>query len=447
MNWSRGINASDFMIYIDKKAYRFYISTICSFSPFVRDLVRNNQYWYVFQTLKDPNDDFEQLIKLINGFEIDISISNVTLLNEVSKILQIQPLLKATDSFIKTIQRTPDNNLNLLESYITHQIACPELINEIVSKWDLYETLTDSPKEGLLLLSVESLESLFSSENFSVSNEETFFELIIKIIEQNGQPYSSLFSYCDFTKLTSNQIFRMIEIVAFDSLPPYIVDSLEQIFIQGADSNVKEATFDSPESRFLSKEQYILKFKPTYDDGFSYNGIFHRILTFSSSVFEKYVELTCGGDKKRYLSSLFAYDNIEEFHWDNYSNSNPKLDFKNAWIMITLPYHKIRLEDYTFVVPEDAKFIKTRPKSWYILARNHNDQPDSWQKIEIKKNSNVFASRDKYIKTFTLPSTNNKNFYSQFKIVFTESQNTKKSSNDQEIVLCGLEFYGTLARI
>ena len=104
MNWPQNIYTPDFIIYIDKKTYKFYTSVISTYSPFIRDLIRNNQFWYYFQALKDPNEDFEQLIKLINGFEIDISISNVTLLNEVSKILQIQSLLKATDSFIKSIQ-------------------------------------------------------------------------------------------------------------------------------------------------------------------------------------------------------------------------------------------------------------------------------------------------------------------------------------------------------
>ena len=85
---------SDFIFKIDNKEYKCFASSISSFSPFVLDLIRRNQFWYNFESLKDPNEDFRQLIKLINGFEIDISISNVTLLNEVSKILQIQDVVK-----------------------------------------------------------------------------------------------------------------------------------------------------------------------------------------------------------------------------------------------------------------------------------------------------------------------------------------------------------------
>ena len=434
---------TDFIFCVEDKTYKCYTSSISTFSPFIQELIKKNQFSYKFQTLKDPNEDFEQLIKLINGFEIDISIPNVTLLNEVSKILQIQSLLKATDSFIKSIQHSPDNILSLLESYVSHQIPCPDLVTEVINKWDTLETLIDAPKEGLLLLSVESFDTIFSSEGFSIKNQDSFFDLIIKIIEQNGQPYSSLFSYCDFTKLTSNQIFKMIEIAAFDYIPPKIVDSLEKKFIQGADTTVKPIP-ESPEQRFLSKDQFVAKFKPNYDDASIFNGIFHHILTYSITVFDKYVKVTCGGDKQRYLNTLFEYNNIEERHWDNYSSSNSKLDFRNAWIMITLPHHKIRLEDYTLVVYQE--FVKTRPKSWTILARNHTES-DNWIKIEEKKlkNQNIFQNKDKYIKTFTIP--NDRNFYSQFKIQFTESQGCKKAGVDQEIVLCGIEFYGTLVRI
>lgn len=439
---------NDFFFNIDQKKYKCYASTICSFSPVVCNLISNNQFLYNFDILKDPNGDFEQFLKLINGFEIDISMSNAAFLNEISKVLQIQSLFKATESFLNSISRTPENLLNLFESYVSHQIPCPELVKEIISKWDNIETLIDIPNEGLLSLSVSSLEYLFSSDTFQQNKEDTLFDLIIKIIEQNGQTYSTLFSYCDPTKLTSNQLLKMIEIVSFDSIPQQLIDSLEQRFVQGSNLII-ETYSDSTESRILGNDSKSFKFNQSYDDSFVFKGIFHYILTYSSNVFDKCVRLSCGSDKKRYLNSLFEYDDIERYHWDNYSSSSKdksKLDIKNAWILISLPSHKIRLDDYTFVVLQNN--TKNRPKSWIIYARNHNDPPDVWQKIDeknLKMNQNVFLAKERYIKTFTIP--NNRNFYSQFKIQFTENQFKTKNGGEQEIALCGIEFYGTLARI
>ena len=88
---------NDFFFNIDQKKYKCYASTICSFSPVVCNLISNNQFLYNFDILKDPNGDFEQFLKLINGFEIDISMSNAAFLNEISKVLQIQSLFKATE--------------------------------------------------------------------------------------------------------------------------------------------------------------------------------------------------------------------------------------------------------------------------------------------------------------------------------------------------------------
>lgn len=377
---------SDFIFKIDNKEYKCFASSISSFSPFVLDLIRRNQFWYNFESLKDPNEDFRQLIKLIDGFEIDISISNVTLLNEVSKILQIQPLFKETDSFIKSIKHTPDNNLSLLESYVSHQISCPEVVREIVSKWDSYETLTDIPNEGLLSLSVESLETLFSSENFSISNQETLFELIIKIIEQNGQKYSSLFSHCDFTKLTSHHVSKILKLISLDSLPHQVMIAFKARFPQEVDLhgeypkvineenmddtaefisiNELQAAIDNEEYKFLNDKPQTFKFFPSYDEDWTFKGIFNYLRSsYSKQIFKKYIQLSCGGDKQEYLDSLFHYDYINDYHWDNYSKSDSNLDFRNAWITISFLSHKIKLTDYTLVASDK---LKSRPKSWTL---------------------------------------------------------------------------------
>ncbi|KAK8866514.1 hypothetical protein M9Y10_009478 [Tritrichomonas musculus] len=463
MSWSQNRSIPDFIIYIDKKTYRCYASVISSFSPFIRHIINNNQNWYYFENLKDPNGDFEQFLKLINGFEIDISMSNAAFLNEISKVLQIQSLFKATESFLNSISRTPENLLNLFESYVSHQIPCPELVKEIISKWDNIETLIDIPNEGLLSLSVSSLEYLFSSDTFQQNKEDTLFDLIIKIIEQNGQTYSTLFSYCDPTKLTSNQLSKIIDLVSLDSLPQHIMIFLKQRFAQevdvqndypkaisneanGDDSieffsiNDTRPVIDNEEQQFLSTGSQSFKFFPSYDEDWVFRGIFHYIRTsYSKHILNKYVHLSCGGDKQEYLEPLFYYDDIQSLHWDNYSKSEPKLDFRNAWIMISLPSHKIKLTDYTLVASEK---LASRPKLWTLYGKNHDDQ--EWQIIDNAEN---VAPNSGFSKRLCLTfRTYPKSYFSQFKFQFHENIGSRKGGAKQEISLCGIEFYGTFAR-
>lgn len=222
------------------------------------------------EKLKDPHHYFQVFLDSIAGNEIIIDKFNAFFLNYVATVLDIKPLITATEPFMATIQ---PHNLNctncvqILGYFSQHNIRREEVVKFVVDNWReldcSFETLICytshatndendyDPDElrklkKLIKMPYEFFEFVFSHPSFKprvLQWMPWFVYLLITTNSQNPETpnpdFIKLLKYCDFKKAPSYLVDQIISTISYDEIPFDFIQTIEPLFCSKVDPQTK----------------------------------------------------------------------------------------------------------------------------------------------------------------------------------------------------------------
>ena len=102
--------------------------------------------------IRDPRKKFTDFLSILSGNLIEISISNVFLLNVISDALQIQSLKEATENWINAQQISFENIFDFVEYQSEVQSLSEPVKQFLLTNWDIL-----SYSEEISNLSIDAL--------------------------------------------------------------------------------------------------------------------------------------------------------------------------------------------------------------------------------------------------------------------------------------------------
>ncbi|EAY13281.1 hypothetical protein TVAG_464150 [Trichomonas vaginalis G3] len=212
----------DFTIYIDDAKYMCHLNQLIEISSKITKDLNS----FTIEKIKDPNHDFQIIIDILNGKAVEINKFNSYFINACGQALGIKALIDATVPFC-TALITPSTVLEVVKQLAEHDLDYHDEVDFIAEN---FMQLKD--KRELKMLPVEVLQSIIQSNKFSFPNEEDFFHWIMSVVSTSGSSYNVLFGYCFFEKLSKKCMREFVDIVSYDSIEPFIWNSLKNRLVQ-----------------------------------------------------------------------------------------------------------------------------------------------------------------------------------------------------------------------
>ena len=241
-----------FVFVIDGKEYRCQVGLAITVSPVIRKQmadpnvkVKNR---FAFTGMKDLRNEFGNFMKLISGGEIDINTNNAPFFYEIGRRLEIVSLCNHAHQMIARIQ--PEKYLETLKDLGDQGIDISGLIDYVANNWNKF---CNHPK--LLSLPLSCFELIFSHKNFEVTDTDTFFELLCKIVRARDLEFRKLFHFIDMTRLSQDQMERLLGIVCCDDIPQELFPAFESRLkceVCFAEEEEGEEQSEPPQSSFVS---------------------------------------------------------------------------------------------------------------------------------------------------------------------------------------------------
>ncbi|OHS98879.1 hypothetical protein TRFO_34782 [Tritrichomonas foetus] len=265
-------------------------------------------------------------------------------------------------------------------------------------------------------LKVEKLKKLkifFSSNNFQIKDEDSFFEIIINLIEERGEDFYSLLSFVNFVNLSNEKRTRY-----FDFLDPMKIE-------------MKHWNYFITQIKTYFQNSLRLKYFIQPSTNHEFEGIFNRLNQecFGNCATKKLIDITCSSIKYTSPEFLFDYSTLSIEDWWTLKNEN------NGYIQIDFKDKMINLSHYSLHTPVCSEKISHTPKTWTIEGSNDLNR---WNILDSRSN-------DPYTKNYNsfhcYECSNKDNKFYRYIRFYLRGQDHGDWYYSE---LSGIEFFGNL---
>ena len=215
--------------------------------------------------VEDPNNYFDLVLQLMNGFEVEADIPQSIFLTKVGRILQNDEIVDSF-SFINNNRLTIKN---VIPTYLEKKEFNCNTIKELEYITKHFYAIDE---DELLLLDKDTLMQILSSDNLIINFEDSLYLFVSKLIDQRGSEYNEFLKFVRFENVSikAAQTFNKYLTIDIVRKSPSILQSLQKRMLFPIES------IDFDNKRYIFTEIEI----PYQDETF--NGIF----SFLTEVFD-----------------------------------------------------------------------------------------------------------------------------------------------------------------
>ena len=374
-----------------------------------------NQFYI---NIEDPKNNFNIIMNLMYGKEVQITIEQTYWLLKIGRILE-------NDEIINYVNNFDDQELSINTIFEIIKQKKEFGINISRELQFISSHFSDFEENQLLELEISMIESILKDEELKVENETILFNFLIKFIEINNCECFYLLKYiqCDFLEETDFEKFinlvEKIDNLLFLSWP----NIKNKLF----NNNLKD--LNKLKNRYNKNSKSLLKENNILFSGDLFNGIFQYLsLNHSGNIHDNGIIM---------IDCQSLYNNSCTYHPKNlFENNNNLFESDNQprqWVRVDFKEKRINLVGYSLRSCSNG-VNGHHFKNWKVCGSN--DGLD-WTKLDEHQNcsdlNNPYA--EKYFQCFS-----NFDYFKFIKIQFTgtswDGRNYMKFTR--------LEFFGNL---
>ncbi|EAX90648.1 hypothetical protein TVAG_141920 [Trichomonas vaginalis G3] len=193
----------DFTFIVGKKNYTCNSYFAEFFSPLIARMRAEDSTINTFTIdIPDPDDYFNLVIQLMQGFEVDANVQESIFLRKVGSLLENTEMMEAF-SFVNTTRLTNQNVVSTFEEKMELGRDTRKEIQYIASHFYSLK------KESLFDLSLDTLKKLFSHPDLKIESENSLYSFITELISKRGPEFKQLLSYVQYQSLTNDLISNL----------------------------------------------------------------------------------------------------------------------------------------------------------------------------------------------------------------------------------------------
>ncbi|EAX87722.1 hypothetical protein TVAG_436140 [Trichomonas vaginalis G3] len=357
----------DFCFIVNGKKYYCYSLYADFLSPKIAKLHEQDPKLDKFEiNIEDEFETFDLALQLMYGEEISPNALQSNYLNKLGKILENEEICKATEQWCE--QMSPQDAILLL-IHNPDQGRYKDIAVEIVAK-SMYELNSGDLKD----VPVQILNEIFVNPKLAILNEETFFTIIMDLINLKGPEYRALLSHVDFHHLSTDSMKKFVDTVSTHDVSSVLWRSLH-----------KRLTMEVKERRIQTR--YIKKEIPIpYDDKDPHNGVFtylRKQCGGKNPVDAHLVELKSGDTECSVAAKLLLdYGTKARWYLAEKENNTLTFDFKHG---------KFALSAYTITSGSSSSYWEY-PTS-FIWEGSNDDK--KYELIDEKKDNKDLGANEK----------------------------------------------------
>lgn len=342
---------------------------------------------YEFDTVS--KGDFSIFLKLID-FEHK-SFDD----NEAEFIFEIIDLLDSSminiDQFETPI--TIENAINLIKIYEKAR-SCNrqyyEVLNGFIAKH--FHKLLETSHEKLSTLRYETLESILSSKQLVIRNEDQLLDFINELYRDN-KSYATLYDHVIFSNASQQSIQNFISQFDIDDITTSIWHQLCARLEQKCNIDNLISGRYLPDDLVTESEEKVTTFQVNND----LQGIISHIKNNSKSKIEEEIDFTASSIAQSEFYSSFVYSPKYVAYYDDNKKRFSSKNIEGSWICIDFKDRLVSPTGYTIRASSGrGKFC--RPKNWIFEgSMNQND----WETID-KQTDCLALNRNGFMHTFAV---------------------------------------------
>ena len=441
----RLVTIETFTFKTNKKRYLIPRCIAVFLSPKVFSIIKQNATNTELELkTRDDDDVFEQIIQLGYGKQIYINDDNRKSLLSFAQELENKELIDACTN-IKGLYSSPSsltlkNAIPSLKSKITFGANVTNDINFVADHFFEFD------QKDLYTLDHHTLKRILSHPSLSIRNENTLFNFVFDLVSVKGRTYQPLFEFIHFEDIGVEEIARFVNAFNASSLSEPVWRSIGRR-LTAEQSHLSVPPSPSPIPRKKSKERKTTTPLLTHEDITedapnsdqdeavptpkkgrkviaTYNlgsDPFKGVLSSMQNLKGK-VAISASSKNTGFLSKLVKHGNMTNFWTHNEPDSWIRIDFKKNSLVPTC-YSLAGRCDHDFNQMQSWVFEVLSQKTWIVLDE-HKEQP-----LITKKPF-----------TFKLPEQSNA--YKSFRI----RQTGPNTYGDNDLVLSRIELFGTLVK-
>jgi hypothetical protein len=291
-------------------------------------------------------------------------------------------------------------------------LNCNDEIDFIASHFHMFDS---SGLESLKSVNVSTIESILSSQNLLLEDEDSLVEFISSL----GEEFSTLYNYVECRFLTLNGINKLIKLISkeFEGLNCCVWDSICRRL------QCEICNWNLDDERFSKHEFTSFPFVSDVKGG-EWNGIIsHLTKQCGGNVHEKgLVKITSSADG---YNNPWQVVNYGRNDWWNSENS------PNSWICFDFIEDSVLLQHYTLASHVPCDWFT----EWEIEGSNDGNV---WKSLDSRNTRELCGAS--LVKTYECQRANSNEYFRFIRM----RQTGKASDNSDCLILCNIEFFGIL---
>lgn len=402
----------DFYFHVREHQYRTHKALACFISPKIYELLKTDQTLDVF-TIDHPDSNFEfqEIIDVISGSELEISSDNADYLVFISMVLGNDELLEIAQKY--QIRKVELNPINVMVNLIRKH-ECNFHINDEIRY--IASHITEIKEEKLKDLDFDLLYRIMSHPLIQVSSESWFFNFILRVVRRRGSEFRPLLALVHYEYLDEADIKKFLLKATFEDISGELWNSLKKRLAM-------KVTQPDPTDRAKPQIKHAENSHVCQlENGQTLNGII------------KYLTNECGGnvDEKNVVKitasgvSENSPNRVANLEW---TNAFYTTNLENSWIQFDFLDATVTIDQYTI---KTDKYKKRWLKSWVLEGSNDGKVFN----VIDTRDDNTDLSSDHPTQTFRC------NKDGTYKIIRLR-QTGPDSLGDHYLVLQNIEFFGS----
>ena len=308
--------------------------------------------------VEDPNNYFELVIQLMNGNEIEANIPQSVFLRNIGEILQNDEIVDAF-SFVNNNHLTTKNVIPTLLEKQQYNINISKETEFIAKHFFSID------EDELMLLDKETLLHILSNKILIITNEDSLYQFITKLIDRKGPEYTDFLNYVRYENISFDNAQSFLKYLTIDVIRknPDVWKSLQKRMLLPSES------FELNMNRYIHCEIQI----PYHSDPFQGIFSFMTKILGKNPIEAKMVEVTQLYNECTIPPSALIDYKQQQAKWylSEYENSWICFDFKNA---------KVAMNAYSISSGKDSSYWE------YPVSFTWEGSQDgkSWTDIDVK---------------------------------------------------------------
>ena len=320
--------------------------------------------------IKDPNENFKLVIKLMKGYEIEADVPQSVFLSKVGKILENDEIYQGF-SFLENTKLTIKNVVpTLLEKQESHKDVSAEL------KF-ITQHFFEIDQEEIIKFDIDTLRQIITDPNLVAYSEDSIFQFIAKLIDTKGDEYKEFLQYVKFETLTESCAALIDKYITTETIHqlPQLFEALNKRLI------LQTSTVRIPD-RYVHKEIQI-----PYNKESPFNGIFSYISSLNKG------------------ANPVDIGEIDVTIWQNECNVSPSTlmnyrsppgrwnltEIEDNWICFDFKKARVSMNAYTMSSGTDSSYWEYAVSfTW----EGSNDKT-TWHEIDVRDNDTDMGGNEK----------------------------------------------------